>query len=381
MSGIDLTKYQSKAPQESGQHAAGGVMDFMNRDINLFGNQLSDKKKERFYAELQILLSSGLDLKSALELMEEEQESSSDQKLMKQIRESVIHGSSLSEVMEASGRFSPYEFHSIAIGEETAKLNRVLAELNDYFSKKITQRRQITSALAYPAIVIATAFFAIFFMMNFIVPLFADVFTRFGSDLPALTKAVLAMSESVKSNVWYLVVAITITTVVSISQRKKTWYRKLTSHALLKLPIVGTLMRKIFLARFCQSMALLISAKIPLLQAIRLVKKMIVFYPIESTLSEVEADILQGNALHESLSRFPIFNKRMVSLIKVGGEVNQLETMFDKLAAQYTQEVEHQTGMLGSMLEPLLIIFLGVVVGIILVAMYLPMFQLSMQFG
>ncbi len=381
MSGIDLTKYQSKASKESGNGSSSGMMDWMNRDIRLFGNQLSDKKKERFYAELQILLSSGLDLKSALELMEEEQEGKSDQKLLKEIREAVIHGSDLSEVMEGSGRFSPYEFHSIAIGEETAKLNRVLIELNDYFSKKITQRRQVTSALAYPAIVMATAFFAIFFMMNFIVPLFADVFLRFGSDLPGLTKAVLAISESIKANFSYLLAGITIISVISITQRKKNWYRKLTSQILLKLPIAGTLTRKIFLARFCQSMALLISAKIPLLQAIRLVKKMIVFYPIESTLDTVEQDLLQGQSLHESLSRFPIYNKRMVSLIKVGGEVNQLETMFDKLAAQYTQEVEHQTSLLGSLLEPLLIIFLGVVVGIILIAMYLPMFQLSMQFG
>jgi type IV pilus assembly protein PilC len=138
---------------------------------------------------------------------------------------------------------------------------------------------------------------------------------------------------------------------------------------------------KIYLARFCQSMNLLISSKTPLVTAIELVKKMIGFYPIEISLEIMQEDIMKGQPLHISLSKFKIYNKRMVSLIKVAEEVNQLDTMFAKLAKQYTDEVEHETSILGSLIEPIMIIFLGLLVALILVAMYLPLFQMSNTVG
>ena len=128
-------------------------------------------------------------------------------------------------------------------------------------------------------------------------------------------------------------------------------------------------------------MNLLISAKTPLVTAIELVKKMVGFYPIEVSLDTVQNDIMAGQQLHVSLSKFKIYNRRMISLIKVAEEVNQLDTMFAKLAQQYSDEVEHQTSIMGSLIEPIMIIFLGLLVAIILVAMYLPMFQMSSTVG
>ena len=128
-------------------------------------------------------------------------------------------------------------------------------------------------------------------------------------------------------------------------------------------------------------MNLLISAKTPLVTAIELVKKMVGFYPLEISLQTIQDDILKGQPLHLSLSKFKIYNKRMVSLIKVAEEVNQLDTIFLKLSKQYSDEVEHQTSILGSLIEPAMIIFLGAFVAIILVAMYLPLFQMSSTVG
>ncbi|MCU0431737.1 MAG: type II secretion system F family protein [Cytophagaceae bacterium] len=127
-------------------------------------------------------------------------------------------------------------------------------------------------------------------------------------------------------------------------------------------------------------MALLISSKIPLLRAMGLIQQMIGFLPIETSIQQMEKDILQGESLWKSMSNFSIYPKRMISLIKVGEEVNQLDSFFSKIAQQYTAEVEHQTSLISSMIEPFMIIFLGLIVGFILIAMYLPLFQLSSSF-
>ncbi|MEM9023679.1 MAG: type II secretion system F family protein, partial [Bacteroidota bacterium] len=129
------------------------------------------------------------------------------------------------------------------------------------------------------------------------------------------------------------------------------------------------------------SMHLLTASQTPLVEALNLVEKMISFYPMEAALPHIRNGILQGEALHASLARFPVFNKRMVSLIKVAEEVNQLDMIFEKLSHQYSDEVEHQTGMIGSVIEPIMIIFIAVFVGFILIAMYLPLFELSTTIG
>jgi len=178
----------------------------------------------------------------------------------------------------------------------------------------------------------------------------------------------------------YFFLFVIITVALLFTQRNNEIYRKISTALLLKIPFIGPIMRKIYLARFCHSMTLLMGAKIPIIRALALVKQMIRFYPIEVSLSEIEKDVMQGQSLNKSLSKFSIYTPRMVSLIKVGEEVNQLETFFDKIAKQYSDEVEHETGLLGTLVEPFMLVFLGGVVGLILVAMYLPMFQLSSTF-
>jgi type IV pilus assembly protein PilC len=148
----------------------------------------------------------------------------------------------------------------------------------------------------------------------------------------------------------------------------------------MKLPVIGDLVKKIYLARFANTMRLLVSTDTPLLRSIALVREMINYYPIETSLIEVEKDILKGKSLHESLSKFSFYPAKMIQLIKIGEEVNRMDYFFEKIAVQYTDEVEYKTNTLSSAMEPLIIIFLGVVVGIILIAMYLPMFQMSNNF-
>lgn len=378
---IDLKQYQAKTKDTSQKKPDGSLMDVLNKDIAIFPSKLSDKKKEQFYSELSILFSAGADIRSALELIEQEQEKEKDKKLFFEIKESVIAGGSLSEALQKTNKFSLYEYYSIKIGEESGGLTKVLKNLSDYYSKKIKQRRQISSAISYPAVVLTASLGALFFMIKFVVPVFADIFKQLNRELPFLTKMIIRISDAVSNYSLFFLIVIAGLVALAFTQRKNTWYRKTSSFVVLKIPVVGELVKKIYLARFCNSMSMLAGAKTPLVNSIDLVSKMVGFYPIESSLDQIKNEIVKGNSLHQSMEKYSIYNKRMVYLIKVAEEVNQVDSIFQKLSDQYADEVEHQTKVFLSLLEPLMIILLGLIVGTIFISMYLPLFQMSTSVG
>jgi len=367
---IDIKQIKPNREKEIGQaKKKNELADFFSRDISLFGNKLSDKKKENFFSELSTLLSSGIDVKTALELVIEEQNKKNDKALFESIYKQVINGKSLSEAIMDSGKFTVYEHFSLKIGEESGRINEVLEDLAEFLNKKVKQKRQIVNSFTYPIMVLLTAVIAVIFMMNFIVPMFVDVFKRFNGKLPALTQFIIDVSNMFSKNIgWFIIIILGIVLLIYL-QRKKDWYRKLKSKIILRLPI--------YISRFCQSMSMLMGSHTPMLKSIELVQNMIGFYPFEKALEKIQQDILKGSLLYESMNKFPIFEKRVISLVRVGEEVNQLDKIFDKLNKHYSDELEHKISMLSSLLEPILIIFVGILVGIILVAMYLPLFSIS----
>jgi type IV pilus assembly protein PilC len=360
--------------------AAKGIWGFLNKDIQLGGDKLPDRVKEGFYLELSTLLEAGVDIRTSLELIKNEQKKKKTKALFEEILQQVVNGTTLSEALKRKRHFTSYEYFSVQIGEETGKLLQVLKELSVFFQKKIKQRRQVTGALMYPAVVLVVAFSAAAFLLTYVVPMFSDVFKRFGNDLPPVTKAVITLSVFLKkyTGIFFLFL---ITLIAAVFwQRKKSWYRHFSTAALLKMPVVGGIVQKIYLSRFANTMALLAGAKIPIVQAIQLTRQMITFYPIERSLSDIEERIIAGEALHKSLSTFSVYPPKMVSMIKVGEEVNQLELFFTRIATQYSNEVEYQANMLNKLLEPLIIVVLGLIVGVVLIAMYLPLFKLGQGF-
>lgn len=382
MSKIDLNKLNNIVEKPKAKTSEGkGMFDFLNKDIKLFGGSFNDKKKERFYSELNILFSSGVDIRSALELIEEEQSKEKDKQLFAEIKDAIVAGSSFSEAIKQAGVFSNYEYYSIQIGEESGRLIDVLQELAVFFSKKIQQKRQLTSALSYPVVVFVASFGAIYFMLNMVVPMFSDVFKRFNGELPYFTQLIIRLSNGMSHYSLYIFLFFIAIGVLMYTQRNAIWYRKYGAMIVLHLPIMNNIIRQIYLARFCQSMNLLISSKTPLVTSIELVEKMVGFYPIEVSLKNIREDVMQGQPLHISMSKFKIYNIRMLSLIKVAEEVNQLDTMFARIAKQYSDEVDHQSSILGSLIEPVMVIFLGLLVAVILVAMYLPLFQMGNTVG
>lgn len=379
MPSIDISRYQKKK-QPKGKPEGNDLFAFLNKDISFGSKQVSDKKKEGLYVELSTLLLSGIDLRTSLELILVDQEQAKDKALFEGIRQRILSGLALSEALRETERFSDYEYYSIRIGEETGKLGEVLTDLAKYYKSKIQQRRKIVSAVTYPAIVLLSSVGAVFFMIKFVVPMFADVFLRFGGKLPWITAAIISFSGWFDRYFVFVMLFFAALVVVYFLKRKSNWFRDISSRMLLKIPVVGDLVKKIYLARFANTMRLLVSTDTPLLRSIALVRQMINYYPIETSLLKVEQDILHGESLHKSLSAFDFYPAKMIQLIKVGEEVNRMEYFFEKIATQYTEEVEYKTNTISSLLEPLIIIFLGLVVGVILIAMYLPMFQMSNSF-
>ena len=379
--GLDISKIKKASKsQGSKEKSETGMFDFLNKDISFGGSSFSDKKRESFYHELAILLAAGIDIKTAFELILSEQKSPKDKVLLEDIMNSIVNGSTFSAALASKKQFTMYEHVSVQIGEETGKLVVVLEQLATFYKDKIAQKRQIVSSLTYPGIVLCTSFGAIFFMLNFVVPMFSDIFKRFGGKLPTITQFIIDSADFMNQFGLLLLLGFAGGTWFIYLQKEKLWFRMFASKLLLRLPFVGELVRKIYLIRFCTSMTLLIGSKVPILRAIQLVKKMINYYPLEESLDQIEKDVLIGISLHESLAKFDFYPKKMIYLIKVGEEVNQLDHFFDKTAQQYNEEVKHLTSIMGSMVEPFMIIFLGLIVGFILIAMYLPLFQLSASF-
>jgi len=351
-------------------------VSILQREISL-KKPFSDKAKEDFYKEFSSLLHSGIDIQRTLTILIEEQESKKVKSILEEIQEDLIVGSSLSEALEKTGHFTSYEFQSIRIGEETGRLQHILKHLTHYFTNKVKLRRQLISVFTYPVFVILITIGVLYFMLNSVVPMFEDVFKQFGQELPYLTQKIIVISNNFSTFLLFFGLAIVVMIVVGITQRKEIWYRNITSKMVLKIPVFGILMKKIYLARTCQSMSLLLSSKTPLVTSLDLVREMISFYPIEVALKTIREDVVRGGSLHEGFSNYPIFDKRMVSLTKIAEETNQLDTTFNRLSDQYQEDIEFRTKLIGTIIEPLIIVIIGLVVGVIMVAMYLPMFNLS----
>jgi type IV pilus assembly protein PilC len=382
MPSIDLSQFDLKRKDKpkSEKDQLSGILELLNRDISFNGNQLPDKKKEYLYLELSSLLKAGIDFKAAFELIKSDQKKAKDKNLFDKIHRDVIGGLSFSAALKGTGRFSAYEIYSLEIGEETGKVNPILEDLAKFYQRKIKQQRKIVSALTYPSIVIATSFGVVYFMMKFVVPMFSDIFKRYGGELPAITRHLISISNLFQDNGSIMILLIVVFGAAVITLRGNEVFQRFSSALVIRIPLVGNLVKKIYLARFCNAMRLLINAKLPLLRALELSKQMVGYYPIVSTLPAIEQQILKGETLHKSMQRFKIYPNKMIQLLKVGEETNQLDYFFEKIAEQYIDEVEYKTATLSSAMEPFIILFLGVVVGLIVIAIYLPLFQLSNSF-
>jgi len=365
----------------SQKEGASDIERLLKTEIKLFGGGFNNKKKQAFYLELGVLLKAGITIKEAITLVIESLKKKEDKALFETVLHQVVNGKPFSDALYASKQFSEYEYYSLKIGEETGTTARVCQELGIFYERKNEQKRIVIAALTYPGIVFSTAILVVMFMLSYVVPMFEGIFKQNKMELPALTRVIMKMSAFTQS--YGLLFFIGLATLLFASRffKDNVVYRKSLHYTMLKIPVLGPFMAKVYLAQFTQAVTLLTASKVPILNSIQMVRKMIQFVPLQDDLQKVENDIMKGNSLSESLKQTKLFDSRIISLVKVAEETNQTEYVFNQLNEQYNQEVVQQSKIMSTVLEPVIIVFVGVLVAVLLIAMYLPMFQLSSAIG
>ena len=374
--GIKIEQVRPAGKTES----TASLETLLKKEIRIFGKSFTDKKKEQFYAELSVLLKSGVNLKMALDLIEESQKEK-DRKIIIELNEQILMGSSLAAAMEKDKNFTPYEYRAIKLGEQTGQLNFITNDLAEYYQRKNEQKRQVISSLTYPVIVLFTAFIVVFFMLKYVVPMFEDIFEQNQVELPFLTQMIVKASSLLEVNGIYFLIGFVSIILGLRTSRKKEWFRKYVGLISLRIPIIGEYVKKIYITRFNHTMMLLTNSKIPVVNGLAMVREMVSFHPLQESLRRIEEDILQGDRMSESFKKHQLFDKKMIALLKVAEETNQTEYVFKKLYDQYSKEVEYQSKTITNILNPILTLMVGFIVGVILIAMYLPMFRLSSVIG
>lgn len=360
---------QAKSAKKSGE-------SWLTKDIAILPFKVNEKRKEYFYSQLDLLIRSGFDLRSSLELLIEEA-TGKWKEVVKEVYKKVVEGKLLSEVLSENKHFTSYEFESLKIGEESGIIEDIFRELGLFYQRKIELRRKFIGVMLYPVIVLLVSFAVVYFMLNVVVPMFEDMFQRFDSELPGLTKFVIGLSDSFEKAIpWLMLVSIGLV-ILNYVLRKNTEYAFLKERLIFGIPLFGNFAKMNYQSRFCQNMRLLLTAHTPLVHALQLTSNMLSNVHYERGIKEVIQKVSVGDPLYVSLKETNLFDPRMLSLIRVGEEVNQLGVMFDKLSVQLSADIEYKSKQLSSLLEPFIIIILGLVVGVILIAMYLPILNLS----
>ena len=353
----------------------------LQQEITLFGKSFSNKTKEDFYTELSVLLKAGITLKDALELIQKSQKKKQNQEHLQQISQGIVSGKSLSEAVREQKHFTDYEYHSLKIGEKTGTLAQVTNQLGHFYTRKNTQRRDLISALTYPLIILSTAILVVAFMLSYVVPMFEDIFKQQQVELPPITKMIISLSNTLKNNGWtFILIIIAIIFLVRLLNKKEN-FKRFKDRLILKLPFVGQFVKTVYLSQFTQAVSLLTTSKVPVVNSIQLVKQMINFYPLNNALEQAESKLLKGKSLSESLNEHKLFDAKMIALVKVAEETNQNEFIFQRLNEHYNTQVQQKSKLLSTLMEPVIILLVGILVGVILIAMYLPMFKLSSVMG
>jgi len=351
------------------------------REISFTGKAAGSVFKARFFAELALLVSSGMDIRRSLDIIEGGTAKEKEREMIKSLKEFIINGSSISEAIEKSGRFELYDVMTMSMGEETGALSEVLNSLAVHYARKTSQRKQVTGALTYPVLVLLTTLASLFFMLNYIVPMFEDVFKRFQGELPPLTKAIVRLSGSFGGIALGLLVVTGAVILLVLLNRKKEWFRSFMTRIIRKIPVAGDFVILNYRVRFTQIMSLLISSKVHLVKGLEMARKVIGYYPAERALESIVTEISSGVSLSDAMEKHGFFDRKIVAMTRVGEEVNKLDTIYDQLYKQYSEDLDVRVRTMNNLLEPVLIIFVGLMVGIILVAMYLPIFQMGINIG
>ncbi len=334
--------------------------------------------KRTFFSQLQTLIRSGLSFSRAFELIIEGAKTK-EKALYVRIFDEVVSGKELWRSLEADKAFTELDRSVVRIGEETGRLVDALEFLTDYYQKREEQKRMVTSALSYPIITLSIAVIVLVFMLLVVVPMFEQVYARMGGELPAITRQIIGMSESAPAVLGIMVLLGLSMYGVWHMFGSSDKYQSITSGIVMRLPMVSGLIRKYQVSRFSRIMHLLVSSDVPILHALYLMRGIITFYPYRQSIEEVCRMIEKGQTLTGGMDKYEnLYGKRFLVLLKVGEETNSIEQMLLTQANDTNAELEHEIKQLNNIVEPFLILAIGIIVAFVLIAMYMPMFKLGM---
>ena len=327
--------------------------------------------------QLATMISSGMTLLRTFYVLEEQIENKLLRETVGMVREDIEAGISFSEALAKHPKiFSPLYVAMVKAGEAGGVLEESLERVSDQLEKDDSLRRQVKSAMAYPAVVMSFALMVLVGLIAFIVPVFVNVFDDFGGELPAITKFTVAMSDAV-TNQWYILIAIAVGGFVAFKKwRKSAWGRPQWDRLRLRVPFkIGATVQKISLARWSRTFSALYSAGVPIMQAIEVTGKTAGNAAVEDAMEAVIESVKSGGTIAAPLKNAPVFPAMVAQMIAVGEETGNLDIMLTKVADFYEDEVAAAIKALTSILEPVMIVLVGGIVGFIVVAMYMPMFK------
>jgi type IV pilus assembly protein PilC len=355
-------------------------MSEKGKEFNMptFGGGVNAKELAIFTRQFSVMIDAGLPLVQCLEILASQQENKFFQKVLTTTRSMVEGGSTLSTAMRASPKvFDGLYVNMVEAGETGGILDIILQRLSTYIEKNVKLQRAVKSALVYPVGVLTVAGGVITLLLWKVVPIFATLFTGLGVTLPLPTKIVIALSNFIGSYFGLLILVAIIGGVVGL----KVWYgtpqgKFILDTIVLKLPVLGLLMRKIAVARFTRTLGTLISSGVPILEGLDITAKTSGNAVVERALQKVRKALEEGKSLTEPLKESDVFPGMVTQMIAVGEQTGAMDAMLQKIADFYEEEVDAAVKDLLTALEPVMIVFLGVVVGGVVISMYLPLFSL-----
>ncbi|MEO8349675.1 MAG: type II secretion system F family protein [Acidobacteriota bacterium] len=350
--------------------------------LSKMGRKVPPKILAIFTRQFSVMIDAGLPLVQCLEILALQQEHKNFQKILLQVRQDVEAGSTLADAMRRHPKaFDNLYVNMIAAGEAGGILDTILQRLSVYIEKAVRLRSQVRSAMIYPVAVIVIAAIVVAVILLKVIPTFAALFTSLGAELPFPTRVVIAASN-ILARYFIFFLAALAAAAYGIRRYYKTYRgRRVIDGLLLKAPILGMILRKIAVARFCRTLATLTSSGVPILESLEITARTAGNAIVEDAILETRKSVEGGKTIVEPLKDSNVFPNMVVQMIGVGEQTGALDAMLNKIADFYEDEVDVAVQGLVKLMEPVMIFILGVIIGGIVIAMYLPMFTLINKIG
>lgn len=374
----EMVTQRLRSQQLQPQKVRKKSVDF-NMQIKLPGSSgVSTKDLVVFTRQFATMIDAGLPLVQCLEILSSQAENPEMRKVLGDVKTNVESGSTLAEALGKQPKvFNRLFVNLVAAGEAAGVLDTILNRLAQYIEKNMKLVGQVKKALTYPILVIGVSFIVTLVLLIFVIPVFEKMFQDFGSTLPAPTQFVIDLSNAAQSNIWLILGGTIGLAVLMAYLVKNPKTRRYVDMALLKLPIFGPVIQKIAVAKFTRTLGTMLSSGVPILDALEIVAATAGNTLVEEGLLRVRAKISEGMMMAQPLAEVKVFPPMVVQMISVGESSGALDTMLNKIADFYDDEVDAAIGTMMSLLEPLIMAFLAVVLGGLVVSMYLPVFTLA----